>query len=289
VDPQTPGGIAEMGTRKVKSKLIIEPKHGWAALNYKEIWLYRELLYFLAWRDLKVRYKQTVIGVGWAILQPFLTMIVFSVVFGRLVGVSSDGIPYPVFVYAGLVPWTFFATAMSQSGTSLVSNSHLISKVYFPRLILPMAAVIPAAVDFVFAFLVLLGLMFWYGIAPTAAVITLPLFLLLAFLTALGVGVWLSALDVKYRDIRYLIPFLTQFWLFVTPVAYPSSYIPAEWRLFYALNPMVGVVEGFRWALLGQSFELGGMVFVSTGVSIALLVSGLYYFKRMERQFADLV
>lgn len=283
------GDAADAATRQVKSKVIITPKRGWAALNLGEIWLYRELLYFLAWRDLQVRYKQTVIGAGWAILQPFLAMIVFSIIFGRLVGVSSDGVPYPVFVFAGLVPWTFFATAVSHSGTSLVSNSNLISKVYFPRLVLPMAAVVLAAADLFFAFLILLGLMLWYGVTPTTAVVTLPLFVMLAVLTALGVGVWLSALDVKYRDIRYLIPFLTQFWLFVTPVVYPSSYIPPEWRLVYALNPMVGVVEGFRWALLGQEFHLGGMVFVSAGVSIFLLVSGLYYFKRMERQFADVV
>ncbi|HZQ08138.1 MAG TPA: ABC transporter permease [Anaerolineae bacterium] len=275
--------------QKIKPKQIIEPKRGWAALNLKEIVPYRELLYFLTWRDIKVRYKQTAIGAAWAILQPFLTMIVFSIVFGRLVGVSSDGVPYPLFSFAGLLPWTFFATALGHSGTSLVSNSQLISKVYFPRLILPIAAVIPAVVDFAIAFVFLIGLLLWYGITPSATIVTLPLFLLLAFVTVLGVGIWLSALDVKYRDIRYLIPFVTQFWLFVTPVAYPSSYIPAQWRALYALNPMVGVVEGFRWALLGQSFDIGGMIFVSAAVSFAILITGLFYFRRMERQFADLI
>lgn len=272
-----------------KSKLIIEPKPGWAALDLRALWQYRELFYFLTWRDIKVRYKQTVIGAGWAVLQPFLTMIVFSVVFGRFVGVSSEGVPYPVFSFSGLLPWTLFAVALSHSGTSLVSNSQLVSKVYFPRLILPMAAVLPATVDFAIAFMVLLGMMAWYGIVPSASIVLLPVFVLLALVTALGAGIWMTALDVRYRDIRYLIPFITQFWLFVTPVAYPSSYVPEQWRWLYALNPMVGVIEGFRWALLGQAFESNGMIYISAVVSIILLVSGLYYFRNTERHFADLM
>jgi lipopolysaccharide transport system permease protein len=276
-------------TAHSKPKLILEPRGRWSVLAFQELWRYRELLYFLTWRDIKVRYKQTLIGAAWAILQPLLTMLVLAIVFGRLVGVSSEGMPYPLFAFAGLLPWTFFATALGFSGISIVSNSQLVSKVYFPRLFLPTAAVIPALVDFVIAFVFLLGLMLWYGVVPTLTILTVPLFLLLAFVTVLGVGIWLSALDVKYRDIRYLIPFLTQFWLFATPVAYPSSYIPEQWRTLYALNPLVGVVEGFRWALLGQQFELGNTIWVSAAVSIVLVVSGLFYFRRMERQFGDLV
>lgn len=268
---------------------VIEPTRGWAALNLGEVWRYRELLYFLAWRDIKVRYKQTVVGATWAVLQPLLTMVVFSVVFGRLARVPSDGVPYPIFSYAALLPWTFFATALSQSGTSLAANAHLVSKVYFPRLIIPIAGVLASAVDFAVAFVVLLAMMLFYGIVPGLAVLAVPLFLLLAFMTALGMGLWLSALDVKYRDVRYTIPFLTQFWLFVTPVVYPSSLIPERWRLLYGLNPMAGVVEGFRWALLGQEGAPGGLIVVSALVVLALFAGGLFYFRRVEREFADFV
>lgn len=267
----------------------IEPTRGWAALNLREVWRYRELLYFLTWRDVKVRYKQTVIGAAWAILQPFLTMVVFSIIFGRLVGVPSEGVPYPIFVYTALLPWTFFATALAQSGTSLANNAHLISKIYFPRLIVPIAAVLAGLVDFAVAFVVLLGMMFFYGFVPGVEMLTIPLFLLLALMTSLGIGLWLSALDAKYRDIRYTVPFLIQFWLFATPVAYPSSLVPEQWRLLYGLNPMAGVVEGFRWALLGREAAPGGLILVSALVVLLVFVGGLFFFRRVERQFADVV
>jgi lipopolysaccharide transport system permease protein len=271
------------------STIVIEPTRGWAALDLREIWRYHELLYFLTWRDVKVRYKQTAIGVAWAVLQPFLTMVAFSIIFGQLVGVPSDGVPYPVFSYTALLPWIFFATALNRSSTSLVYDANLISKVYFPRLIVPIAAVLGVMVDFAIAFVILLGMMLFYGIVPGVAVLTLPLFLGLAFTTALGIGLWLSALNVKYRDIAYVIPFLTQFWLFMTPVAYPSSIIPERWRLLYGLNPMAGVVEGFRWALLGKQDAPGGLVVVSTAVVLVLFIGGLFYFRRMEAEFADVV
>jgi len=237
----------------------------------------------------KVRYKQTVLGAAWAILQPFLTMVVFSVFFGGLAKVPSDGIPYPVFAYTALLPWQLFAHALTQSGTSLVANQHLITRVYFPRLVIPISAVLAGLVDFGIAFVVLLGMIFYYGIVPTAAALTLPLFLLLAIATALAVGLWLSALNVQYRDVRYTIPFLTQFWLFATPIAYSSSLVPEPWRALYGLNPMVGVVEGFRWALLGKAGGTGPVVLVSALVVSVLLVGGLVYFRRMEKTFADVV
>lgn len=269
--------------------IVIEPTHGWATLNLGEVWRYRELLYFLTWRDVKVRYKQTAIGAVWAILKPFLTMVIFSVIFGGLIGVSSEGVPYPVFSYTALLPWTFFATALAQAGTSLVANANLISKIYFPRLIIPIASVLAAAVDFAVAFIVLIGMMLFYGIVPGIAVLTVPLFLLLAFMTALGLGLWLAALQVKYRDVGYTIPFLTQIWLFATPVAYSSNLIPEQWRLLYGLNPMVGVVEGFRWALLGQEGVSSNLILLSVVVVLGLFVGGLFYFRRMEREFADVV
>ncbi len=229
----------------------IAPSHGWVALELRELWAYRELLYFLIWRDVKVRYKQTALGAAWAIIQPFFTMIVFSLFFGSLAKVPSDGIPYPIFSYAALVPWTFFANGLNQSANSLVGSANLIKKVYFPRLAMPLAAVLSGVVDFALAFVVLLGLMAWFGVAPTGHVIWLPAFLVLALVSALGVGLWLAALNVQFRDVRYVVPFLTQFWLFATPIAYPSSLLPEPWRSLYGLNPMAGVVEGFRWALLG--------------------------------------
>jgi len=267
---------------------VIQPSRGWVALNLRDLWAYRELLYFLVWRDIKVRYKQTVLGAAWAVLQPFFTMVVFSIFFGGLAKVPSDGIPYPIFAYCALVPWSYFAGSLERAGNSLVGSSHLITKVYFPRLAIPVSAVLAGLVDFGIAFLVLLGMMLYYGIAPTAAVLTLPLFLLLAVLTALGVGLWLSALNVQYRDVRYTIPFLTQVWLFLTPIAYPSSLVPEQWRALYGLNPMAGVVEGFRWALLGKD-PPGPLLVVSTVVVVLLLIGGLYYFRRMEKTFADVV
>ena len=271
------------------SELIIRPTSGWVPLDLRAIWEYRELLYFLTWRDIKVRYKQTALGVAWAVIQPVLIMVVFSIFFGRLAKVPSDGLPYPIFTFCALLPWQLFAHALTESSNSLVANEKLITKVYFPRLVIPLSAVLAGLVDFVCAFFVLLGMMFYYGIVPTSAVWTLPLFVLLAVATALAVGLWLSALNVEYRDVRYTIPFIAQFWLFISPVAYPSSLVPEQWRLLYALNPMVGVVEGFRWALLGKAEGPGPMLAVSVAVVVFLLVGGLYYFRRMEKSFADVV
>jgi lipopolysaccharide transport system permease protein len=269
------------------TETLVKAPSGWP-LDLREVWAYRELLYFLSWRDIKVRYKQTLIGAAWAILQPFLTMVVFTVIFGNLLGVPSGGIPYPVFTYSALVPWTFFSTAITRSSNSLVYDASLISRVYFPRLIVPLAATLAPAVDFAFAFLILIGMMFFYGIVPTAAVVSLPAFALLALVTAFGVGLWLSALNVRYRDIGYATPFLLQFWLFITPVAYPSSVIPETWRALYGLNPMAGVVEGFRWALLGGEVPVDVLPASMIGAA-ALLVTGLVYFGRMEAHFADVV
>jgi lipopolysaccharide transport system permease protein len=253
------------------------------------LWEYRELLYFLTWRDIKVRYKQTVLGAAWAIIQPFFTMVVFSVFFGRLAKIPSDGVPYPIFTYAALVPWTFFAHGLSQSSSSLIGSANLIRKVYFPRLVVPISSVLSGAVDFVLAFIVLLGMMLYYGIVPTINTVALPLFLLLALITSLGVGLWLSALNVEFRDVRYVVPFLVQFWLFATPIAYPASLLHEPWRTLYGLNPMVGVVEGFRWALLGTNTAPGRIVALSALVTLALFVGGAFYFRRMEKTFADIV
>ena len=269
--------------------LVIRPRRGWISLGLDEVWQYRELLYFLTWRDIKVRYKQTVLGVLWAILQPISTMIVFSLFFGGLAKIPSDGVPYPIFSFAALVPWTFFANALSQSSNSLVGSSSLLRKIYFPRLVIPVSSVLAGVVDFVLAFLVLLGMMVFFGIVPTANVVFLPPLLLLSGSTALGVGLWFSAMNVQFRDVRYTTPFLTQIWLFATPIAYPSSLLDEKWQLVYGLNPMVGVVEGFRWALLGTETAPGPMIAVSSVASLVLLVSGAFYFRRMERTFADIV
>ena len=275
----------------------MRPSRGWTALNLMEIWRYRELVYFLTWRDLKVRYKQTALGAAWAILQPFLTMVVFTIFFGRLAKVPSDGIPYPIFSYTALLPWGLFTKAISDAGRSLVANRAMITKIYFPRLAIPLASVVSGVVDFAIAFVVLVGMIIYYNLVPggeyhvtiSANVLFMPLFLLLALVTALGTGLWLSALNVTYRDINYILPFLTQFWLFITPIAYPSSMIPEKWRLLYGLNPMTGVVEGFRWSLLSSESAPGPMLLVSTAIALLLLISGLFYFRRMERTFADTV
>ena len=267
----------------------IQPHRGWVALKLAEVWEYRELLLFLTWRDMKVRYKQTVLGIAWAVIQPLFTMVVFSLFFGRLAAMPSDGIPYPVFAYAALVPWTFFANGLAQSADSLVGSANLIRKVYFPRLAIPLATVMSGIVDFAIAFVVLLVLMLYYGIAPTTNVLWLPLLLLLAVITALGVGLWLSALNVKFRDVRYIVPFLVQFWLFATPIAYPSSLLREPWRTVYGLNPMAGVVEGFRWALLGSQPAPGPMIIVSFATALVILIAGAFYFRRMEDTFADIV
>ena len=268
---------------------IIRPSRGWVSLRLHELWEYHELLYFLTWRDIKVRYKQTILGAAWAIIQPFFTMVVFSLFFGRLAKVPSDGIPYPIFSYAALVPWTFFAHGLAQSSNSLIDSANLIRKVYFPRLTIPIATVLSGVVDFTLAFIVLLGMMFFYGIMPTVNALWLPLLLVLALVTALGVGLWLAAMNVQFRDVRYTVPFLTQFWLFATPIAYPSSLLAEPWRTLYGINPMVGVVEGFRWALLGTETAPGPIVIVSSLAALALLASGAFYFRRMEKTFADVV
>ncbi len=267
----------------------IRPTRGWVSLQLKRLWDYRELVYFLTWRDVKVRYKQTVLGASWAIIQPLFTMAVFSLFFGKLAKVPSDGIPYPVFSYAALVPWTFFANGLNMASNSLVSSANLIKKVYFPRLAMPLATVLSGGVDFVLAFAVLVGMIYFFGMGITANVVYLPFFLMLTFCTSLGVSLWLSAMNVQFRDIRYIIPFLTQLWMFATPIAYPSALLSDRWRTVYALNPMVGVVEGFRWALLGTNTAPGPMVIVSTGASLLLLLTGSFYFRRMERTFADVV
>ncbi len=267
---------------------LIRPAKGWVSLRLGELWSYRELLYFLVWRDVKVRYKQTALGAAWAVLQPLATMAIFTLVFGRLAKVPSDGVPYPVFAYCALLPWQLFANAVSESGNSVVNNQHLVKKVFFPRLLIPIAPIMTGLVDFTIAFVLLALMMIHYGIHPGAAVVTVPLFLLLAVASALGIGLWLSALNVQYRDVRHVIPFLVQFWLFATPVAYPSSLVPAKWRLLYGLNPMAGVVEGFRWALLGTRNSPGPMLAVSIAAVAALVLGGLIYFRRMETTFADL-
>jgi lipopolysaccharide transport system permease protein len=268
---------------------IIRPSRGWISLNLRDLWEYRELLYFLTWRDIKVRYKQTVLGAAWAIIQPFFTMVVFSLFFGKLAKVPSDDIPYPIFSYAALVPWTFFANGLSQSSTSLVASANLIQKVYFPRLVVPISSVISGAADFVLAFVVLLGMMLYFGIVPTWNVVWLPLLLLLALVTSLGVGLWLTAMNVQFRDVRYAVPFLVQAWMFATPIAYPSSLLDEPWRTLYGINPMAGVVEGFRWALLGTETVPGPIILVSALVAVGLLISGAFYFRRMEKTFADVV
>lgn len=271
------------------SLTVIRPKKGWKTLNLKELIEYRELLFFLAWRDIKVRYKQTVLGVAWAIIQPFFTMIIFSLFFGRLAKIPSDGIPYPIFSYAALVPWTFFANGLNQASNSLVGSANLIKKVYFPRLAIPIATVLSGVVDFILSFILLIGMMTYFGFFPTYNVFWLPLFLLLALTTSLGVSLWLSALNVEFRDVRYTIPFLTQFWLFSTPIAYPSSLLSEPWKTIYGINPMVGVVDGFRWALLGTNTPPGLAMVVSSVVALFLLISGAFYFRRMEKNFADVI
>ena len=266
----------------------IQPTKGWVALRLRELWEYRELLYFLTWRDIKVRYKQTALGVAWAIIQPFFTMLVFTFI-RSLAKIPSDGLPYPVFCYAALVPWTFFSNGLTNSSNSLVGSSNLLSKVYFPRLTIPLATVLSGLVDLLLAFVLLLVMMVYYRVTPTWQIVWLPLFLLLALVTSLGVGLWLSALNVKYRDVRYIVPFIAQFWLLATPIAYPSSLLKEPLRTIYGLNPMAGVVEGFRWALLGSKITVGPLLIVSSLMAVLILVGGAFYFRRMEKTFADIV
>ena len=274
--------IANAPTRR------LQPSAGWPRHLFSDLWRYRELVFFFVWRDIKVRYKQTALGAAWAIIQPAMTTIVFSIFFGRLAHVPSDGLPYPVFAMIGLVPWTYFAAALGTSSTSIAGYQHIISKVYFPRLIIPLAAVLAPLVDFAIAFTILVMLMTWYGVAPGPAIIWLPLLLLFAVATASAVGFWLSALSVRYRDVRYVVPFVIQLWLFATPVAYPASLVPARWRTLFGLNPMAGVIEGFRWALAGGQ-PPGAMTFVSAAVVLGLLAAGMVQFRRLEGTFADLV
>jgi lipopolysaccharide transport system permease protein len=269
--------------------LIIKPSRGWVALNLPALWSYRELLYFLTWRDIKVRYKQTALGIAWAIIQPLFLVAAFSVFFGGLAKVPSDGLPYPVFALSVLLPWQLFSYALNQASTSLVANDRLISKIYFPRLIIPLSAVLSGVLDFLIGLVILLLLMLYYGVSPGSTLWSAPLFLSLTVMSALAVGLWLSALNIKYRDVRYAIPFLLQFWFFVSPIAYPSSLVPDSWRWLYALNPMVGVIEGFRWALLATTQRPGAELMLSGAVVTLLLVGGLYYFRRMEKSFADVV
>jgi lipopolysaccharide transport system permease protein len=268
---------------------IIRPEQAWWDINLKEIWQYRELLYFFVWRDIKVRYKQTVIGAAWAILQPFMTMVVFSLFFGKLAKMPSHGLPYPVFYYSALLPWMYFAGALQNATNTIIEHQRVITKVYFPRIILPLAAVLSGSVDFAIAFVILIGMMLFYGIVPTMVVLWLPLLLLLAVATAFGVGLWLSALNAIYRDVRYAVPFLIQFWMFASPVAYPSSLVPERWQWLYGLNPMAGVIEGFRWALTGQGQPPAPLFAVSVLAVFLVLLGGLIYFRRMEGTIADLV
>lgn len=270
-------------------RTLITPSRGWVSLKLGELWEYRELLYFFIWRDVKVRYKQTALGVAWAVLQPFFTMVIFSLFFGQLAKMPSDGVPYPIFSYAALIPWMFFANGLNQASNSVVANSNLINKVYFPRLTIPIASVLGGLVDFLPAFLMLMGMMFYFKIYPTVNIVWIPAFLLLALVTSLAVSIGLAALNVHYRDVRHTVPFLVQCWLFATPIAYPSSLLPEAWRTVYAINPMVGVVEGFRWALLGTDTTPGPMVLASSLAAFALLVGAALYFRRMERGFADVI
>lgn len=269
--------------------ITIKPPSWWISLDLRELWEYHELLFFLIWRDIKVRYKQTALGAAWAVIQPFLTMVVFSIFFGRLAHMPSEGVPYPLFTYVALVPWTYFANSLAQASNSLVEQERLITKVYFPRLLVPSASILAGLVDLAIAFCVLVGMVWFYGMTPTLTILTVPLFVVLAAATALAVGLWLSALNVQYRDVRYTIPFIIQFWLFATPVAYPLSLVPEALQPLYALNPMVGVVEGFRWALLGTTPLPIPILIVSSLTVLALLLGGLYYFRRMEESFADVV
>lgn len=268
---------------------LIRATRGWLPIDLRELWAYRELLVFLVWSEIKVRYKQTTLGAAWAIIPPFLTMVVFSVFFGKLAKLESDGFPYPVFAYSALVPWTFFSTALTGSANSLLRYQGVITKVYAPRMLMPTSAVLSSMVDFAISFVILIGLVLYYGIVPPIEILLLPFFILLTAATALGIGLWLAALTALYRDVRYTVPFLIQIWLFMTPVAYSSTLIPEKYRFIYGLNPMAGVVTGFRWTLLGADQHVGPMMLVSIGMVIAILISGAYYFRRAERTLADIV
>jgi lipopolysaccharide transport system permease protein len=290
-DLTTPRAATELASTSDDAMpvIVIKARPGLFHLDVRSLWDYRELLYFLAWRDVKVRYKQTAIGAAWAVLQPFTTMVIFTVIFGHFAKMPSDGVPYPVFAYTALLPWTYFATALTRCTGSVVGNAQLISKVYFPRLILPISGTLSALIDFAISLVILIGMMAWYGIVPTRNVLALPLFLLLSVATTLAVGLWLSALNVRYRDVGHAIPFLIQCWMYASPVVYPVSMVPVRWRSLYSLNPMVGVIEGFRWALLGKASPDFGAVTTSALLVTILLLGGLVYFRHLERTFADVI
>lgn len=276
--------------KKKSNVVIIRPSKGWVGLRLGDLWAYRELIYFLTWRDIKVRYKQSVLGILWAILKPFMAMVVFTIFFGNFAKIPSDGIPYPIFSYTATLPWELFAASLSVASRSMVSNSNMISKIYFPRMIVPLASVMSSLVDFLIGFTILIGMMIYYKFTPTIAILWLPLLILLALITALGVGFWSSALMVRYRDVGYIMPFVSNLWMYLTPVVYSSSMIPEKWRLLYSLNPMTGVVEGFRYALLGTA-RSGSvmMILVSSVIAILILITGMFYFRRMEKKFADMI
>jgi lipopolysaccharide transport system permease protein len=281
---------AEIEPVKRPDTIVIQPVKGLVALNLRDLWIYRELVYFLTWRDLKVRYKQSVLGVLWAIINPLITTVVFAVIFGNFAKFPSDNVPYPIFSYAATLPWTFFAAALTVSARSMLTSGGMVSKIYFPRIIVPLSSVFANLVDFLVGFVIMIGFLIFYHITPTINMVWLPAFLLLATITALGVGLWFSALLVMYRDINYVLPFLTTIWMYISPVVYASSTIPEKWRMLYSLNPMVGVIEGFRWALLGTQQSISPMMIaISSGISIIIFVTGLFFFRRMERVFADMI
>jgi lipopolysaccharide transport system permease protein len=282
-------GVIPHPSGRERVETIIERSHGWSPLRLRELWDSREVLYFLMWRDVKLRYKQTALGAAWAILQPLFTMLVFTLVFARLGKIPSDGVPYPIFSYAGLIPWTFFANGLTMSSGSVVASANTIKKVYFPRLAIPIATVLAGAIDFLFALSLLVVMMLHYRTAPSWNIVWLPAFLLLALVTSLAAGLWLSALNVLYRDVRYVVPFLVQFWLLATPIAYPSSMLQEPLRSICGLNPMAGVVEGFRWSILGVKTQPGPIIAVSAAAAVVLLIAGAFYFKHMEKTFADIV
>jgi lipopolysaccharide transport system permease protein len=271
------------------SLTTIKPASKWPTINFRELWAYRELLFILAWRDVSVRYKQSAVGIGWAILQPLMMMIIFTIVFGKFAKLPSEGMPYTIYVFCALLPWNYFARSLADSSNSLVGSSHLVTKVYFPRLILPLSKVFAGLIDFAIGFVILLGMMVWYGVAPTIGILFLPLFMLVAMLVSLGVGLWLTAINVKYRDMVFVVPFLVQFWMYASPVAYSATIVPEKYQWIYGLNPMVGVIEGFRWAMLGKESPNIEMMLVSLVGILILLVGGLFYFKHMERTFADVI
>lgn len=278
-------------TQSDPDTIILRPSRGWSALNLADLWRYRELIFFLTWRDIKVRYKQTVLGVAWAVIRPVITMVIYSLIFGNLAQLDSEGVPYSIFTYVALLPWQLFSKAMNDAGRSMVSNRNMVTKIYFPRLVIPVSTILSGLVDFLVAFVILIGMMIYFQVPITLNVLYLPLFLLLALVTALGVGLWFSALNVYYRDVAYVLPFLTEVWKYITPVAYSAQYITGKWQFIYALNPMAGVVQGFRWALLGTSLDSSAQttILISVIVAIVVLISGLFYFRRMERSFADMV